>query len=60
MTGIMGRISAYTGQLVRWKDLTENEQSPWYNLMLKPTALDFESGTVTAPADDVAPVPGEA
>lgn len=58
LTAIMGRISAYTGQLVRWKDLTENERSPWYNLTLKPTAMDFESGSVTAPPDDVFPVPG--
>ena len=58
LTGIMGRISAYTGQLVRWKDLTENEQSPWYNLTLSPTAMDFENGTVKAPADDIVPVPG--
>ena len=60
LTGIMGRISAYTGQLVRWKDLAEDERSPWYNLTLKPTALDFENGTVTAPPDDIAPVPGKA
>jgi predicted dehydrogenase len=60
MTGIMGRISAYTGELIRWKDLTENEQSAWYNLTLKPTALDFENGSVTAPPDDIAPVPGKA
>jgi predicted dehydrogenase len=60
LTGIMGRISAYTGKLVRWKDLTENKQSPWYDLTLKPTALDFENGTVTAPPDDVAAIPGQA
>jgi len=60
LAGIMGRISAYTGELVRWKDLTENEQSAWYNLTLKPTALDFENGSVTAPPDDIAPVPGKA
>ena len=60
LSGIMGRISAYTGQLVRWKDLMENQESPWYGLTLKPTALDFENGTVTAPSDDVAPVPGKA
>jgi predicted dehydrogenase len=60
LTGIMGRISAYTGQLVRWKDVAEDERSPWYNLTLKPTALDFENGTVTAPPDDIAPVPGKA
>jgi predicted dehydrogenase len=60
MSCIMGRISAYTGQLVRWKDLAENKQSPWYNLTLKPTALDFENGDITAPADEVCPVPGKA
>ena len=61
LTGIMGRISAYTGQLVRWKDLTdETAGAPWYNLTLKPTALDFENGTVIAPPDDIAPVPGKA
>jgi predicted dehydrogenase len=58
LTGIMGRISAYTGQLVQWSDLTTNKKSPWYDLTLKPTALDFETGQVTAPADDIAPVPG--
>jgi predicted dehydrogenase len=56
---IMGRISAYTGQIVRWSDLTKNEKSPWYNLTLKPTALDFEQGTVVAPPE-VIPLPGEA
>lgn len=60
LSGIMGRISAYTGQLIRWKDLMENERSPWYNLTLKPTALDFENGTVTAPPDDIVPIPGKA
>jgi predicted dehydrogenase len=61
MTGIMGRISAYTGELIRWKDLIdETGGSPWYNLTLKPTALDFENGSVTAPPDDIAPVPGKA
>jgi predicted dehydrogenase len=60
MTAIMGRIAAYTGQLVRWKDLTENEQSPWYSLTLIPTPLDFEKAAVTAPPDDVAPIPGKA
>lgn len=59
MTAIMGRISTYTGQLVRWSDLMEKEDSPWYNLTLKPTAEDFETGEVEAPPDDVAPVPGK-
>jgi predicted dehydrogenase len=60
MVAIMGRISAYTGQIVRWSDLTKNEKSPWYNLTLKPTAPDFEQGTVVAPQENVIPVPGQA
>jgi len=59
MTAIMSRISAYTGKLVRWSDLTENKTSPWYNLTLKPTADDFEKGEVVAPKDDVVPIPGK-
>jgi len=58
LTAIMGRISAYTGKLIRWKDLIENTSSPWYNLTLKPTAMDFEAGEVEAPPDDVFPIPG--
>jgi len=58
LTAIMSRISAYTGKLVRWKDVVENENSPWYNLTVKPTAEDFETGNVVAPPDDIAPVPG--
>jgi myo-inositol 2-dehydrogenase/D-chiro-inositol 1-dehydrogenase len=60
MTAIMGRISAYTGQLVRWSDLTTNAESPWYNLTLTPSAADFESENVIAPKDNVCPIPGEA
>ncbi|MBL7215058.1 MAG: Gfo/Idh/MocA family oxidoreductase [Phycisphaerae bacterium] len=61
LTGIMGRISAYTGKLVRWKDLVdESSGSPWYNLALSPSPQDFENGTVKAPEDDVIHIPGEA
>jgi myo-inositol 2-dehydrogenase/D-chiro-inositol 1-dehydrogenase len=60
MVAIMGRISAYTGQVVRWSDLTKNESSRWYNLTLTPAARDFESGTVVAPPENVIPLPGEA
>jgi predicted dehydrogenase len=59
MVAIMGRISAYTGQIVRWSDLTEKSDSQWYNLTLKPTAEDFEKGEVVAPPEDVPPVPGK-
>lgn len=58
LTAVMGRISAYTGQLVRWADLTKNEDSPWYNLRMDPSAADFEEGTVVAPVENVIPLPG--
>ena len=60
LVAIMGRISAYTGQIVRWSDLTKNSDSPWYNLTLTPTARDFESGTVVAPPENAIPLPGQA
>jgi hypothetical protein len=60
LTAIMGRIACYTGQLVRWSDLTTNPQSPWYNLALAPSPADFENGKVVAPQDNVWPIPGEA
>ena len=58
LTAIMGRIAAYTGQLVRWSDLLEHKDSPFYNLTLAPVADDFEKGAVTAPPENVAPIPG--
>ncbi|UCG58098.1 MAG: Gfo/Idh/MocA family oxidoreductase [Phycisphaerales bacterium] len=60
LTAIMGRMSAYTGQLIKWSDITENKDSKWYNFTLKPTAEDFEKGPVEAPPDDVPAVPGRA
>ncbi|MBP8305186.1 MAG: hypothetical protein KBE04_13790, partial [Phycisphaerae bacterium] len=58
MTAIMGRISTYTGQMVKWEDVAANQGSPWYNLRLTPAAEDFEKGTVKAPQEDVVAVPG--
>ena len=58
MCVIAGRISAYTGQLVRWVDLTQNTKSPLYSMKLSPAALDFEKGPVVMPPEVVA-VPGE-
>jgi predicted dehydrogenase len=59
LCAIGGRISAYTGQLVRWVDLVSNEKSPFYAMQLSPSALDFERGSVVLPPE-VPPVPGEA
>lgn len=60
LTAIMGRISTYTGQMVRWSELTTDTTSPWYNLSLSPSPADFENDKVVAPKDDVYPIPGEA
>ena len=58
LVAIMGRIASYTGKMVRWKDVVENANTPWYNLTCSPSAEDFEKGSVKAPADEIAPVPG--
>lgn len=59
LTAIGARISAYTGKLVRWRDMVDNESSPLYGMQLSPTPLDFETGNVVLPPE-VAPVPGDA
>lgn len=58
LCAIGARISAYTGQFVRWVDLTKNQKSPPYSLELKPGSKDFERGTVSMP-EEVPPIPGE-
>jgi predicted dehydrogenase len=58
MVAIMGRISAYTGEIVRLSDLMTNESSPLYNLALTPAPADFEKGSVKMP-EEVAPIPGK-
>ncbi|MEW6355979.1 MAG: Gfo/Idh/MocA family oxidoreductase [Planctomycetota bacterium] len=54
LTAIMGRNSAYTGQLVKWDEMMKSD------LALSPTAEDFEKGTVKVPQEEVAPLPGKA
>jgi predicted dehydrogenase len=56
---IMGRISAYTGELIKFDDLLKHEKSPYYNLKASVGPLDFEKGTVKLPAE-VPSVPGKA
>ena len=58
LAGMMGRISAYTGQAVRYSDLAK-EGGTYADLTLKPTAADLEAGNVKAPPDDVIPIPGK-
>jgi predicted dehydrogenase len=48
---VMGRISAYTGQMVSWRDMMENPKGKSYNLTLKPTAKDFETGDFPMPKE---------
>ncbi len=57
---IMGRISAYTGQQVTWKEMMEDPglNPKCYNHTLRPTAEDFEKGTVEIPKENVVPAPG--
>lgn len=59
MVAIMGRISAYTGEMVRWNDLVEKEDSPYFHLALSPQPAEFEGGAVVMPPE-VAPIPGKA
>jgi len=59
LVAIMGRISAYTGQFVRWDDLVKNDKSPFYNMACVPAAIDFEKGPIKLPAE-VPAVPGTA
>jgi len=61
-TAVMGRISAYTGKQVWWKEIMgdPSANADLYNLTLKPTAEDFEKGTVEIPKENVVPIPGRA
>jgi myo-inositol 2-dehydrogenase/D-chiro-inositol 1-dehydrogenase len=59
-TAVMGRISAYTGQQVSWDEVMgdPNKKPDLYDLTLKPTAEDFEQGTVEIPEENVVPRAG--
>jgi len=61
-SGIISNLSAKSGQVVMMNDLFKNENSQFYKLQFKPTALDFEgSGDVDLPeyGDDEFQLPGE-
>ena len=58
-TAVMGRIACYTGKMVRWSDLMQNENSEWFNYTRGISAEDFETGSVALPAENTAPVPGD-
>lgn len=58
-TAVMGRISAYTGEIVRWSDLMQNENAKWYNHALSPTPEQFESGNFVMPPEGEIAIPGD-
>ena len=56
---IMGRISAYSGQVVRWSDIMEDSGSEFYNLAASPSPEAFELGDVVMPPERVIALPGD-
>ena len=58
---VLGRMAAYTGQQVFWDEIMVDPQKKpeFYNLTLKPTAEDFETGSVEIPKEGVIPIPGK-
>lgn len=59
LVAIMGRMSAYTGEMIRWNDLVKNEGSSIYQFAYAPAAADFENDRVKMPAEEP-PIPGKA
>jgi predicted dehydrogenase len=59
-TAVMGRTSAYTGKQILWDEMMVNptKKPELFNLTLRPTAEDFEKGTVQIPKENVVPIPG--
>lgn len=56
LVGIMGRISAYTGQPVRFTDVVKPDGT-FGKLALSPSAEDFEKGAIKLPPEEI-PLPG--
>lgn len=52
LTAVMGRISAYTGEMVTWEQMMVSD------FRCSPAPEDWENGTVKMPAEE-APVPGK-
>ena len=58
LVAIMSRMSAYTGQLIRYSDVATNEKSPFYNYTCATNAADFEKGSIVMP-EEIAAIPGQ-
>ncbi len=57
---VMGREAAYTGKQIAWAEMMDDpKKNPkLYSLTLRPTAEDFEKGTVRVPEEGKLPIPG--
>jgi len=58
-TAVLGRIAAYTGKMVRWRDLMVDPNSAIYSLQVGPDPRAFETGAVQVPPEGVVPIPGD-
>ena len=58
-TAIMGRLSAYTGGIVRWSDMMLNPDSEFYSIRALPAPGDFEIRTVFLPPENIVALPGD-
>jgi predicted dehydrogenase len=58
---VMGRDACYTGQRITWQEMMDDpKKNPAiYNRQLKPTAEDFEKGSVEIPKEGDIPIPGK-
>ena len=59
-TAVLGRVAAYTGEQAAWRDMMEDpkRKPELYNLAVKPSAEDFETGNVAIPEEGEIPIPG--
>jgi predicted dehydrogenase len=57
---VLGRTAAYSGKQVFWDEMmTDPQKKPAvYDLTLRPTAEDFENGTVEIPKENVVAIAG--
>ena len=60
-TAIMGRTAAYTGQAVAWAEIMDDPKlkPDLYNLTLRPTAEELETGSAQLPKQGIAPIAGK-
>ena len=66
MVSILAETKDYNHEMMNvpamWKQImgAADEKPELFNLTLKPTAEDFEMGTVKIPKENVIPIPGQA